>query len=371
MDSHLSSNHAGFRRRLIQWYARHARSLPWRGTTDPYRIWVSEIMLQQTTTKTVEGYFTRFITRFPDIEALADAELDRVNRLWEGLGYYRRCAQMHRAAREIVQRFNGVFPDRPEEIRALPGIGRYTAGAILSIAFDRRFPILEANTIRLHARLLGLRADPTQREANERLWTFAENILPRKNVGRFNQALMDLGSLVCTPQRPKCLVCPVVSHCEAARQGVQHLLPFPKTPAKKEDRTEIALLVRRRNKVLMIRYPENVRWGGMWDFPRADMKTDDLSAFDRDPALRLSFQSMTGLQLVPGKAIDSIKHVVTRFRITVYLCHGTVLGKAAKNLPTSPYETRWFPVSEMERIPLHSTARKFYTRNLKEKESDL
>ena len=255
-------SYTSFRRRLLRWYAKHARSLPWRDLADPYYIWVSEIMLQQTTTQTVQGYFDRFIQAFPTISSLAESDLDSVIRHWEGLGYYRRCALLHKAAKEIVIRLGGIFPKNYDDVRRLPGIGRYTAGAILSIAFDQRLPILEANTLRLHARLLAMRGDLLRGEANARLWQFAEEILPHIGSGKINQALMDLGSLICTPKSPKCRECPVAVFCESAKQGLQAEIPSPKTKEPIEYRTEAALLIRKKGKTLLIRSPEGQRWAG-------------------------------------------------------------------------------------------------------------
>lgn len=356
---------AAFRRRLRSWYAANARPLPWRGTDDPYRIWVSEIMLQQTTTQTVKGYFERFIARFPTVHELAAADLDRVHRLWEGLGYYRRCAQMHRAARIIVEQYGGDFPTDYADARALPGVGRYTAGAILSIAFDRRLPILEANTQRLYARLLALRADPTRREANETLWAFAEKILPKKNVGRFNQALMDLGSMICTPREPKCPICPVRPFCRSAAEGLQGMIPYPKTKDAKEERTEVALQVRKNGKFLMVRYPEGRRWAGLWDFPRAVSRAEIPGEIVGDDELRRQLAAMTGRRLMPGKVIETMKHSVTRYRITLFFCEGRDVGKAAAvHDEPAPFETRWASVEEIRVLPLNSTARTLFQRRI-------
>ncbi|MDR1962925.1 MAG: A/G-specific adenine glycosylase [Planctomycetaceae bacterium] len=357
----MDINYVEFRRRIFTWYRQHSRSLPWRcigDKADPYRVWVSEIMLQQTTTKTVEGYFDRFVNRFPTITALAAAPLDEVNRLWEGLGYYRRCVQMHRAAQEIVNRFDGVFPNKINDVLNLPGIGRYTAGAILSIAFDQRQPILEANTIRLHARLLALKALPTQKEANARLWDFAEAILPKKNAGRFNQALMDLGNLICTPQQPQCRHCPVVRFCETARLGLQSEIPCLKAKEEKENRTEAALLVKKQGKVLMIRYPEGVRWAGLWDFPRAETNAEQPNKIAADQGFCERLLLMTGRRLEPGTLLETIKHTVTRFKITLLFCEAVDHGKIALPNTVKPYETKWVTLAELRHIPLHSTGRK-------------
>jgi A/G-specific adenine glycosylase len=346
---------ASFRRRLMRWYAKHARILPWRDVAEPYYVWVSEIMLQQTTTQTVQGYFDRFIKTFPTIRSLAGADLDAVNRYWEGLGYYRRCALLHKAAREIVVRFNGMFPEKYEDVRNLPGIGRYTAGAILSIAFDQRLPILEANTLRLHARLLAIKGNLLRGEANARLWQFAEEILPRTNSGKLNQALMDLGSLVCTPKFPKCAECPVAPFCESAKQGRQAEIPSLQTQEQKEYRTEVAVLIRKREKTLLIRSPEGQRWAGLWDFPRTQTDSELPLTLSTDMVLQKRLTELTGRKLIPGRLICSLKHSVTKYRITLFFCEGTDAGQAGTK---ALCETRWATAAEIQELPLNSTARK-------------
>ena len=343
----------------MRWYAKHVRSLPWRNVAEPYYVWVSEIMLQQTTTQTVQGYFDRFIKTFPTIKSLAEADLDLVNRYWEGLGYYRRCALLHKAAKEIVSRFNGVFPEKYEDVRNLPGIGRYTAGAILSIAFDQRLPILEANTLRLHARLLAIKGNIMRGEANARLWQFAEEILPRTGSGKLNQALMDLGNLVCTPKSPKCAECPAVAFCESAKRGVQHEIPTPQTKDPKEDRTEVALLIRKRGKTLLLRSPDGERWAGLWDFPRAKTELELPLMLPRDSVLQQRLAETTGRKLIPGRLICSLKHSVTKYRITLFFCEGTDVGRAETK---ALCETRWATAAELQELPLNSTARKLVQR---------
>ncbi len=191
-----------FRRRLRKWYDQHARDLPWRGTRNPYAVWLSEIMLQQTQVETVKPYFQRFLAALPTIRALAEADEQQVLRLWEGLGYYRRARQLHQAARRIVAHHDGRFPSDPAAVQRLPGIGRYTAGAILSIAFGQRRPILEANTVRVFSRLLAYDGQTTSSAGQKLLWAAAEAVLPSRDVGRFNQALMELGSEVCRGRSP-------------------------------------------------------------------------------------------------------------------------------------------------------------------------
>src|SRR4051812_5788461 len=212
-------------KRLSSWYSKQARDLPWRRSRDPYRVWISEIMLQQTQVATVRDYFERFVRRFPDIQSLAAADETDVLRLWEGLGYYRRARQLHAAARKVVVDFGGDFPSKLDKLQQLPGIGRYTAGAIASIAFDRRAPILEANTIRLLSRLIAFRGNPHSQAGQRPLWQVAENILPQRRVAEFNQALMELGSLVCTPNEPKCSSCPLSGVCAAFAADLQREIP--------------------------------------------------------------------------------------------------------------------------------------------------
>src|SRR5262249_34111203 len=203
------------RRRLLTWYATHRRDLPWRRSRDPYLVWISEIMLQQTQVATVRDYFERFMRTYPDVESLAAADETDVLRLWEGLGYYRRARQLHAAAKKVVAEFGDEFPSNPDALQKLPGIGRYTAGAIASIAFDRRAAILEANTIRLLSRLIAYRGNPHSQVGQRPLWRVAEEILPQARVAEFNQALMEVGSLICTPSEPKCPECPLSVVCAA------------------------------------------------------------------------------------------------------------------------------------------------------------
>jgi A/G-specific adenine glycosylase len=209
------------RRRLRNWFDSHQRDLPWRTDKTPYRIWVSEIMLQQTQVATVIDYFQRFVTRFPDVSSLASAEEAEILKLWEGLGYYRRARQMHAAAKLICEKHDAKFPLDFDQVLALPGVGRYTAGAILSISTDQRLPILEGNTIRLFARLMGLKTDPKTSANQARLWEFSESLLPSKLVGDFNQALMELGSEICTPRNPDCPHCPLLKFCPTFAGGWQ------------------------------------------------------------------------------------------------------------------------------------------------------
>ena len=342
------------RRRLRAWYDVHARDLPWRRTNDPYAIWLSEIMLQQTQVATVKPYFERFLHRLPTIEALAQADEHEVLRLWEGLGYYRRARQLHRAAQIIVAEHGGQFPRDPAAVRRLPGIGRYTAGAVLSFAFDARQPILEVNTLRVLCRLLAYRGDPHGGEGQRLLWAAAEIVLPRRGAGRLNQALMELGSELCTPRTPRCIECPVAVLCRANREGRQQEIPPPKRKPAAEAVREAAIVVRHRGRVLLLRWPEGRRWAGLWDFPRFPLT--DASPREIGRELAENVRALTGVMVRPGRHITTLTHGVTRFRITLdcYEAEYVSGGKKA----AAPLETRWLRPAELGDYPLSSTGRK-------------
>ncbi|MBW3596143.1 MAG: A/G-specific adenine glycosylase [Planctomycetes bacterium] len=337
------------RRNLLRWFDKHARPMPWRDRPTPYHVWVSEVMLQQTQVATVVPYFERFIARFPDAASLAAADEGEVLRLWEGLGYYRRARQLHQAARHIVERHDGKFPDDREAIHALPGVGRYTAGAILSIAFGRRAPILEANTKRVLGRLLAYRGAPESTAGQQLLWRFAEDVLPRNNVGAFNQALMELGSEVCAPRNPKCSSCPVASLCPTRSAGLQDQIPPPKRKPAYESVTEAAVIIRRRGRLYLRQRGDDERWAGLWDFPRFSVPSGN--GRPSHAALVHGVSETTGLTVNATQYITTLKHGVTRFRITLH-CY------EAKHVAGRVRDARWLRPSELENYPLSVTGRK-------------
>ena len=346
------------RRRLLAWYTKHARDLPWRKSRDPYRVWVSEIMLQQTQVATVRDYFTRFTKTFPNVHKLAAADETDVLRLWEGLGYYRRARQLHAAAQQVVAEHAGKFPDDPVALQSLPGIGRYTAGAIASIAFDQRAAILEANTIRLLSRLIAYRGNPHSTAGQHILWRVAEEILPHKDVARFNQALMELGSLVCTPADPKCNECPLASVCAAKAAGLQHQIPAPKQKQAFTALREAAIVVRKNGSVLMRQCGPDERWAGLWDFPRFGLEASGPLFAKKEIATKVAAQ--TGITCEPGALLKTIKHGVTRYRITLECYEATfVAGRAQANQSAA---VKWSALSHLADLPLSTTGR--YIANL-------
>ena len=343
-----------FRRRLLAWYAMHARDLPWRRSSNPYRVWVSEVMLQQTQVETVKAYFQRFMKAFPTVKKLAAADEQEVLRLWEGLGYYRRARGLLASAQQIVAEHGGRFPRDVKTLQTLPGIGRYTAGAIVSIAYDERAPILEANTIRLFARLIGYREDPTKSAGQKVLWQTAEEVLPRKEIANFNQALMELGSLVCKPANPLCDECPVASLCVANETGTQASIPQPSKKVKFTDLSEAAVVVRKKGKVLLRKCAKDERWAGLWDFPRFALESEG-PLFVHDELIA-KVQSQTGITIEPGGLLKTIKHGVTRYRITLD-CYEANYASGKLKLPADK-TLRWCAKKELSDLPLSSTGRK-------------
>jgi A/G-specific adenine glycosylase len=319
-------------------------------------------MLQQTQVATVEAYFVRFLTALPTIADLAAADRQQVMRLWEGLGYYRRAAQMHEAAHRLVDQHGGQFPRDPHTVLRLPGIGRYTAGAILSIAFDARQPILEANTVRLFSRLLAYRGNPTSSAGQKLLWALAEFLLPTRGAGRFNQALMELGSLVCTPRTPQCHACPVAVLCRAHRAGLTAQIPPPKTKPAIEQVREAALIVRRNGRVLLLQRPDGVRWAGLWDFPRFPLHSSEPAQQQRE--LHDALLASTGVEARLGPLVTTLRHSVTRYRITLDCYEAATLPSPAGGTAAGPdgVVMRWLRPAELAHYPLSTTGRKLARR---------
>lgn len=311
-------------------------------------------MLQQTVVAAVVPYFERFLARFPTVAALADAPEEDVLRLWEGLGYYRRARQMHRAAGVICDEHAGQFPRNAEAVRALPGIGRYTAGAILSIAYDQPQPILEANTIRLLARLTAFAGDTHSSAGQRILWETAERLLPRRDVGRFNQALMELGSQVCTPRAPRCDVCPLAALCPTRRWQLADRIPAARPRPQVEMVREAAVVVRRGEKVLIVRRRPGERWAGLWDFPRFPLTPADEIPAERQ--LIAGVSKCVGVKIKPGALLTTIRHSVTRFRISLE-CYNAVYAGETGRAAGKP-ESRWVHAAELADFPLSTSARK-------------
>jgi len=347
------ASRANLRRKLLHWFDRSARDLPWRREPTPYHIWVSEIMLQQTQVATVIAYYERFLAAFPTPTSLAAADEAALMRIWEGLGYYRRARLMHQAAKRIVEQHGGEFPEDYDSVLALPGVGRYTAGAVLSISGDQKLPILEGNTVRVFSRWLAMTEDVKSKAGTTKLWQLAETMLPKKGSGRFNQAAMELGALICKPAAPRCEACPVSKHCEAFGLGLQASIPGKVTKMTYEDRQEFAFVIPNEcgDAWLVYRVPEGERWAGLWDFPRA---TEGIAKTAEEAAQQISRK--TGLSIEIGQRLKTIKHAVTRFRINLAVHEAEPVHSEAL-LPVMG-EYRFATLAELKILPLSVTGRK-------------
>jgi A/G-specific adenine glycosylase len=308
-----------FARQLLAWYAQHRRDLPWRRTRDPYAIWVSEIMLQQTQVATVIPYFERWMQRFPTVGALAAAAEDDVLHAWQGLGYYSRARNLLAGARRVVDEHAGVIPERVETLLELPGVGRYSAGAIASIAYGQPAPIVDGNVVRVLCRVFGLRGDPARAPLKSELWRLAGELIPDGHAATFNQALMELGATVCTPKQPACASCPLRAVCVA--RSSESVATLPELAKRREPTavSMVAALVFRRGRVLVAQLAKDApRWAGMWQFPNTECRHGESS---RD-ALERALGDAIGTGLASARTVASIRHSVTRYRITLdaYVC---------------------------------------------------
>lgn len=337
------------RRSLLRWYDRHARDLPWRRTRDPYAIWVSETMLQQTRVETVIPYFERFLERFPTVEALARAHEDAVLSQWSGLGYYRRARLLHAGAREVVSRYGGRVPEDPEARRALPGVGRYTAGAIGSIAFDRAEPVVDGNVTRVLARLRGIETPVGTAETTKRLWSEAAELVPGERPGAFNQALMELGATLCSPQRPRCECCPLAASCQARIVGKTEtlpVLPARKAPAVVDLVAVVATQGRgAQRRVWLVRSDERL-FGGLWGVPIAHRRGALIG--DARMALRAARISAR----VAPEPIAQLEHVLTHRRLRLDVFRAT--GVRAEESDT----LRRFTMKDLQNVGISSLTRR-------------
>lgn len=310
----MHSHSFNLSRLLLKWFDKNKRSLPWRKNKDPYAIWISEIMLQQTQVDTVIPFYTRWMNSFPDIKTLAHASPDSILKHWEGLGYYSRARNLHKSARIILQNHKGIFPDDFQTVLALPGIGRYTCGAILSIAFDQKLPVLDGNVIRVFARLF-LINDPVNSPAVlKKLWEKAEALLPSRRTGDYNQSLMELGALICTPKNPKCLLCPLQKVCLAEKENRQSLLPVKTNKPKIEKiRTVIALLWKNKKIFIQKRKAEGFL-GGLWEFPGGKIEKQESA----EEALQREIKEELGIPIEISHAYPALRHAYTRFLVTLH-----------------------------------------------------
>lgn len=333
--------------RLLAWFNRQARDLPWRRDRTPYRIWVSEVMLQQTQVETVLDYYARFLERFPTIHDLAAASQEEVLKLWEGLGYYRRARLMHKAAQVVVADYGGELPADADALRDLPGIGRYTAGALASIAFDIPAPAVDGNVRRVMARVLAM-PTPTASELDDAVSAW----IPEDQPGDFAEGLMELGATLCRPQSPRCLLCPWRELCQARRLGRQEELPAPKA-RKSIPHYEVtaAVTLGEDDRILVARRPSDARLGGLWEFPGGKQEDNETLR----EALRRELQEEMQIEVAVGEELTVIEHAYTHFRITLhaFLCH----LEAGEPMCIECDDFQWATLDEIRALPMPVTDR--------------
>ena len=345
---------------LVGWYRGARRDLPWRRTRDPYAIWVSEVMLQQTRVTVVVPYWQRWMARFPSPAALAGAPLDDVLAAWSGLGYYGRARNLHRGAREVVARYGGRLPDSAGELRTLPGIGRYTAGAIASMAFDRQEPLVDGNVARVLARVFAVEEDVKSAAGQNRLWQLAADLVPSEAPGDFNQALMELGATLCAPAAPRCAGCPLAADCRAHREGRTDELP--RLPARRRDADKpllaaAAAWVERGGKLLLARRGAGGLFGGLWELPQAPSR----------PALAAALAGFGLAWRPPAVPVHRHRQVLSHRRLAIDVFAAPAAGRLAGARAIGPYErAAWHPPGSLERLGLAAASRAIAGRYLEQ-----
>jgi A/G-specific adenine glycosylase len=341
-------------RRLLAWYREHKRDLPWRATRDPYAVWVSEVMLQQTQVATVMPYYERWMQRFPTVGALAAAAEHDVLHAWQGLGYYSRARRLRDGARHVVERHGGKLPDSVELLRTLPGIGAYSAGAIASIAFGRREPAVDGNVARVLCRLFALRGDPVRPPLQPELWRIARELVPEREARDFNQALMELGATLCTARAaPRCNECPLERECKAHALGTAAELPELKKRAPPTEVHAVAGVVAREGRLLVVRLPESApRWAGMWQFPTSEVEQGESAR----TALKRAIRAQVGLDVEVAELVTVVRHGVTRFKITLdaYQCR----IRSGRARPGTVSAHAWKRPSELLELAMPSPQRR-------------
>ncbi len=342
---------------VLEWYERSARSLPWRGVADPYAVWVSEIMLQQTRVETVIPYYQRWMERFPTLQSLAEASEQEVLHAWEGLGYYSRARNLQRAARQVVAQHGGALPADVRLLQKLPGVGKYTAGALASIAFGLDEAALDGNIRRVLARVFVLRLPARSPQGEKALWRLARQNLPPGRAGDYNQALMDLGAVVCAPRAPACLVCPLARLCQANTQGIQADLPVLEAKPEVPHKIVAAAVIQRGGLVLIAQRPSYGLLGGMWEFPGGKLEPGE----DFAAALAREMREELGVEVQVGEPFGVYRHAYTHFRLTLhaFLC---ALAGDCQPQPIEAHALAWAEPGRLADYPMGKVDRQIARR---------
>lgn len=334
--------------KLLDWYDANKRTLPWRGHPQAYAVWVSEIMLQQTRVETVIPYFEKWMRLFPDINSLAKASEHDVLNAWEGLGYYSRARNLHKAARIVHEQYHGEIPRDLQELRKLPGIGRYTLGAIASIAFGMDVAALDGNIKRVYARIFDIVEPVDSPQGEKTLWHLADEHLPKGHAGDYNQALMDLGATVCVPKNPRCLICPVMELCKARENGTQDQRPVLKPKREVPHYVQAAGVIIEKKKVLLAQRPSQGLLGGMWEFPNGRVEGDPAKGLSKalKTGYRLRLRVKQGDKIQKKEALGIVQHAYTHFKVTVHVFPCELISRPeGTNL-------KWVPLKDLENYPM-------------------
>ena len=331
---------------LLNWYSENARQMPWRDSPTPYGVWISEMMLQQTRVSTVIPYFNAWMERFPTIDQLSAASLQEVLNAWEGLGYYSRARNLHRAAQQIMAEYGGELPADVKELRKLPGIGPYTAGAIASIAFGLDEPLLDGNVRRVLARLFAIQTAVDTPEGMRQLWGIAARYIPTGRAGEYNQGLMELGALICVPKDPDCANCPVSKFCEGFALGIQRELPVLKPRPRTPHYIVTAAVIHKDGEVLIAQRPEDGLLGGMWEFPGGKLEPGE----DLPTCLQREIHEELALQIEVGGQIGVYRHAYTHFKVTLHAFRCKLIKGEPQAIAVADW--RWVLVDDLNDYPM-------------------
>ncbi len=338
--------------KLLAWFAVQQRDLPWRRNPTPYTVWVAEIMAQQTRLETMLPYYQRWMTNFPTLQDLAAASQQHVLGLWEGLGYYSRARNLHKAARVVVDEYNGKLPGDIKSLRALPGIGRYTAGAIASLAFGLDEPAVDGNVKRVLARVFLVEEPVDSTSGGKRIWSLASENLPSGRAGEYNQALMELGALICLPRAPDCSHCPIQEDCQAHAAGRQADLPVKKAKAKIPHHIVTAAVIRKDGRVLIAQRPQGEMFGGMWEFPGGKLEDGETL----QTCLKREIKEELGVKIKVNEEIGVFKNTYTHFRVTLYAFVCSLHGGRPRSIQVD--DLRWVALDELVNFPMSKLDRR-------------
>lgn len=340
-----------FRRRLFKWYRENARALPWRKTKDPYKIWISEVMLQQTTVNAVIPYYKKWIKKYKTIGSVAKESDQRLLKMWQGLGYYQRCKNIKKAAIALVKDHQGKIPKEPSILKTIPGFGPYTVGAVLSIAYDYRIPIIDANVRRVFMRILGI-DDYISVKHDDQINTTLEKLLPRKNVSDFNQALMELGALICRNNEPICSTCPVKTCCQSYKRGIQEIIP--KRKSKKIKNLNVAIgIIKNRNEFLIQQRSSKGLLASLWEFPGGKIEQGE----NPHQALKRELKEEVGIAPKTSKFLFHINHFYTQFKVKLFVYYCCIDKR-----PTLQNNQRWVNLKGLYKYPMPSGSAKIVDR---------